>query len=76
MAMSREAKLKEIQKAWREWSAVTEFTSDTGSSEQDEIALTDRIQTILKNNKQQLKMYPLLCTYGGYCTKTHRIKRR
>jgi hypothetical protein len=52
MAMSREAKLKEIQKAWREWSAVTEFTSDIGSSEQDEIALTDRIQTILKNNKQ------------------------
>jgi len=52
MAMSREAKLKEIQKAWREWSAVTEFTSDTGSSDQDEIALTDRIQTILKNNKQ------------------------
>jgi len=51
MAMSREAKLKEIQKAWREWSAVTEFTSDTGSSEQDEIALTDRIQTILKKSE-------------------------
>jgi hypothetical protein len=49
--MSRDAKLKEIQKAWREWSEVTEFTTDTGSSEQDEIALTDKIQTILKKTK-------------------------
>jgi hypothetical protein len=51
MAMSRDAKLKEIQKAWREWSEVTEFTTETGSSEQDEIALTDKIQTILKKTK-------------------------
>ena len=49
--MSRDAKLKEIQKAWREWSEVTEFTTETGSSEQDEIALTDKIQTILKKTK-------------------------
>jgi hypothetical protein len=51
MAMSRDAKLKEIQRAWSEWSAVTEFTSETGSSDQDEIALTDKIQTILKKTK-------------------------
>jgi len=49
--MSRDAKLKEIQRAWSEWSAVTEFTSETGSSDQDEIALTDKIQTILKKTK-------------------------
>ena len=49
--MSRDAKLKEIQKAWREWSEVTEFTTDIGSSEQDEIALTDKIQTILKKTQ-------------------------
>ena len=49
--MSRDAKLKEIQRAWREWSEVTEFTTDTGSSDQDEIALTDKIQTILKKTE-------------------------
>ena len=49
--MSRDAKLKEIQNAWRDWSAVTEFTSETGSSDQDEIALTDKIQTIIKKSE-------------------------
>ena len=70
VAMSREQKLQAITDNY-----LANAVDFDGLTDEEESKIMDGVSTILKNNKQQLKMYPLLCIYGGYCTKTHRIKR-
>lgn len=41
MALSREERLKATQRAYEQWSEMTQFVTDTGASDEDESKLLD-----------------------------------
>lgn len=51
--MSRQETLRAIQEAYAKWQEKTEFTSETGASDEDEAKIMNEISTILQGNKPQ-----------------------